>query len=143
MAMLPMGSQHPLSGHAVLVVEDDVETLNALDYLISSVFGCTVLRASSGDEALRIVDSGRRVDVVVTDVVMPQQDGMTLAAQLHKRLPDLPVVLITGRPDVVDALTARGGIALLKPVTIERLEVVLMERLYIARAGYSTTKSLQ
>jgi CheY-like chemotaxis protein len=138
-----MGSQHPLSGYEVLVVEDDVETLNALDYLISSVFGCSVLRASSGDEALRIVDSGRRVDVVVTDVVMPQQDGMTLAAQLHKRLPDLPVVLSTGRPDVVDALTARGGIALLKPVTIERLEVVLMERLYIARAGYSTTKSLQ
>ena len=122
-----MASGQPLRGYVVLVVEDDAETLNALEFLISDAFGCCVLRASSAEQALRLMDSARRIDLVLSDVVMPDQDGMTLAAQVRKRFPDLPVVLATGRPDVVDALTRRGGIALLKPITIERLEAVFTE----------------
>jgi hypothetical protein len=52
---------------------------------------------------------------------------------VRKRFPDLPVVLATGRPDVVDALTQKGGIALLKPITIERLEAVFTEHFCRAR----------
>ena len=130
-----MASAQPLRGYVVLVVEDDAETLTALECLIGDAFGCCVLCASSGEQALQIIDSGHHVDLVLSDVVMPEQDGMTLAAQLRKRLPDLPVVLATGRPDVVDALTESGGIALLKPVTIERLAAVFTEHLCIAGSG--------
>jgi len=49
-------TDHPLRGFVILVVEDDPDTLNAVAYLISEAFGCRVLRASSVDYALRMID---------------------------------------------------------------------------------------
>jgi CheY-like chemotaxis protein len=116
-------------GFVVLVVDDDAETVTLLAQLIADAFGCRVLEATSGEEALRIVDSG--VDLVFADVVMPKKDGLTLAHLLRRRTPDLPVVLVTGRPDVVDWVIENAGIALLKPYSIERLAAVLSEQLGI------------
>ncbi len=90
-----------------------------------------MLTASSGDEALRLVDSGLHVDLVLADVVMPEMDGVTLAHLIGRRLPSLPIVLVTGRPDVVDSVTERGGIALLKPYSLEWLEAVFTEHLSV------------
>jgi CheY-like chemotaxis protein len=118
-------------GFVVLVVDDDAETVTLLAQLIADAFGCRVLEATSGEEALRIVDSGVHVDLVFADVVMPEKDGLTLAHLLRRRTPDLPVVLVTGRPDVVDWVIENGGIALLKPYSIERLAAVLSEQLGI------------
>ena len=130
-----MAQDQPLRGFVVLVVEDETDTLSSLARLIRDAFGCRVLSATSSDEALRIIDSGLHVDFVLTDVVMPKKDGLTLARQIRRRLPSLPVVLATGRPDVVDSVTERGGIALLKPYTIERLEAVFSEHLRVERLG--------
>jgi DNA-binding NtrC family response regulator len=88
-----------------------------------------VLTASSGEEALRVIDSGLHVDLVFSDVAMPEMDGVSLAFLIGRRLPGLPVMLATGYPDVVDSVTDRGGIALLKPFSRERLEAVLNEHL--------------
>ena len=124
-----MTIEQPLRGSVILIVEDDAETLTALAQLIASVLGCRVLTASSGYEALGVIDSGAQVDLVFADVVMPEMDGMTLALLIGRRLASLPVVLATGRPDVVDSVTERGGIALLKPYSLERLEAVFTEQL--------------
>ena len=94
-------------------------------------FQSTLRRASSGYEALNVIDSGVQVDLVFADVVMPEMDGMTLAFLIGRRLASLPVVLATGRSDVVDSVTERGGIALLKPYSIERLEAVFTEQLCV------------
>ena len=67
--------------------------------------------------------------MVFADVVMPEMDGMTLAFLIGRRLAGLPVVFATGRSDVVDSVTERGGIALLKPYSLERLEAVFTEQL--------------
>ena len=115
----------------ILVVDDDADSMAALERLITEVFGCRVLTASTGDEALRVIDSGLHVDLVFADVVMPEMDGVTLAHLIGRRLPTLPVVLVTGRSDVVDSVTERGGIALLKPYSVERLEAVLNEHLRV------------
>lgn len=123
-----MVQNHPLRQYVVLNVDDDADTLRAQADLIADTFGCRVLSVSSCDQALRLIDSGLRVDIVFSDVVMPGMDGLTLAEQLRRRLPDLPVVLTTGRSDVVDSLVERGGVALLKPYSIERLEAVLREQ---------------
>ena len=95
-------------------------------------FQSTLRRASSGYEALNVIDSGVQVDLVFADVVMPEMDGMTLALLIGRRLASLPVVLATGRPDVVDSVTERGGIALLKPYSLERLEAVFTEQLCVS-----------
>jgi DNA-binding NtrC family response regulator len=128
-----VGPEQPLRGNVILVVDDEPDSVAALERLIAEAFGCRVLTASSGDEALRVIDSGAHVDLVLTDVVMPEMDGVTLTLLIKGRLPGLPVVLATGRPDVVDLVTQRGGIALLKPYSLERLEAVLNEHLRVAR----------
>jgi DNA-binding NtrC family response regulator len=123
--------EQPLRGNVILIVDDDADSVAALERLIAEVFGCRVLTASSGDEALRVIDSGLHVDLVFADVVMPEMDGVTLARQIGRRLPGLPVVLATGRPDVVESIAERGGIALMKPYSLERLEAVLNEHLSV------------
>jgi len=121
----------PLRGFVVLVVEDDPDTLNAVSYLISEAFGCRVLRASSVEYALRMIDSGSRVDLVFSDVGMPEVDGLTFAKLVRRRRPDLPFVLVTGRPDVVDSSLKAGWVALLKPYTVQTLAAVFTEQLRV------------
>ena len=69
----------PLRGFTVLVVEDDHLTLKAFSQVIVQVFGCIVLSASSGEAALRVIASGEKLDLLFSDVVMPEMDGLTLA----------------------------------------------------------------
>ena len=123
----------PLRGFVILVVEDYADTLEVLEYLICEKLGCRVLAAPSVDEALQIIDSGSHVDLVFSDIVMPGKDGLTLAEQVRKRRPDLPVVLATGRPDIVDALLEAGWVALLKPYTTGSLEAVFTEQLGVEK----------
>ncbi len=70
-----------LLGFVVLVVDDDADSLNAAMLVIAESFGCGVLSASSCDDALGMLDSGAHVDLVFSDVVMPNKDGVTLAKE--------------------------------------------------------------
>jgi two-component system cell cycle sensor histidine kinase/response regulator CckA len=59
--------------------------------------GYTVLEAASGVEALQLIEErGTPVDLVVSDVVMPEMDGPTLLRELRKRHPTLKVVFVSG-----------------------------------------------
>jgi CheY-like chemotaxis protein len=58
--------------------------------------GHDVEEAGSGAEALATLESGLKVDVLVTDYMMPGMDGAALARRLEKSNPELPVLLITG-----------------------------------------------
>ncbi len=123
-----------LLGFVVLVVDDDADSLNAAMLVIAESFGCGVLSASSCDDALGMLDSGAHVDLVFSDVVMPNKDGVTLAKLVRERFPDVPVVLATGYPDAVDSVIGSGAIPLIKPYTIPQLHAVLTEQLGIERA---------
>lgn len=70
---------------------------------------------------------GVHVDLVFSDMVMPKVDGVLLARKIGRRRPRLPIVLTTGRPDFVDWIVNRGGVALIN--SIERLRAVLSEQL--------------
>ena len=94
--------------------------------------GSGVLVAASSDEALAILDSGAHVDLVFSDVVMPRSNGIALARHVRERYPAMPVVLATGYPDAIDAVTESGAIPLIKPYSISRLEAVLAEQLHVA-----------
>jgi nitrilase len=121
-----------LRGFVALVVDDDADNLAWSTAAIES-FGCGILAARSCDEALAILDSGAHVDLVFSDVVMPDTSGIALARMLRERRPELPVVLATGYPDAVDAVTESGAISLIKPYSIPRLEAVLAEQLHVER----------
>jgi CheY-like chemotaxis protein len=70
-----MENDRPLCGFVVLVVEDDADTRESLTALIREGLGCNVLSASCGSEALAIIDSKVRVDLVFSDIMMPAMDG--------------------------------------------------------------------
>jgi CheY-like chemotaxis protein len=80
---------------AVLVVDDD-RMMRALLTRILEAEGWRVYTAIDGVEALELLSGNAAVDIVVTDVMMPRMDGRELAAELGKRLPRLPVLLISG-----------------------------------------------
>ena len=83
-------------GEVILLVEDD----NAVRHLTSRMLrdrGYRVLEASDGLEAIRVSERrGVPVDLVVTDVVMPQMNGRELATHLYRMWPKVPVLFLSG-----------------------------------------------
>ena len=62
--------------------------------------GYEVLEAATGVEALEVMErENGKVDIVVTDVVMPEMDGPTLLKELRKTNPDLKFIFVSGYPD--------------------------------------------
>ena len=89
---------HDHSGHqTILLVEDDEAVRDAVMHEMA-VLGYTVLEASDGAEALSMATAlpGRRIDLLLTDVVMPAMDGCALAARLRVNRPELKVVFSSG-----------------------------------------------
>jgi CheY-like chemotaxis protein len=128
-----VAEDQPLRGFVVLVVDDDVDTLDSVTSVIRELVGCEVLAASSGDQALAILDAGAVVDLVFADVVMPRMNGLTLTNVIRDRLPQVPVVLTTGLPTAVNLALKYGAIALLKPYSPEQLQAVFAEQLLVDR----------
>ncbi len=117
----------PISGR-VLIVEDDYATQQALSALLKQM-GHEPLVADRGDDALRILASQAAIDVIISDVVMPGMTGIEFASRVRKLRPGVPVVLVTGDSDALDAVLASGAVALLKPYSPDRLRRVLSEAL--------------
>jgi CheY-like chemotaxis protein len=61
-----------------------------------SSIGYTVREASDGEEALRLLDSGAEVDLLITDYAMPGLDGLETIRQARLRRPELRSLVITG-----------------------------------------------
>jgi signal transduction histidine kinase len=83
----------------ILVVDDDVLIGMATADMLQDL-GHTVIETSSGKMALEILDSGRKVDLMMTDQAMPGMTGVELAGYARKRRPDLPILLATGYADL-------------------------------------------
>jgi CheY-like chemotaxis protein len=90
----------------VLLVEDE-ESVRNLARLTLQLHGYRVVEARHGEEALRLCTDGQRaVDLVVTDVVMPQMNGRELAERLSALRPGLKVLYVSGYTD--DAIVRLG-----------------------------------
>jgi signal transduction histidine kinase/ActR/RegA family two-component response regulator len=100
----------------VLIVDDDILVMTGTAAMILDL-GHTPIEAHSGAEALQVLGSGLKVDVVLTDHAMPAMTGLQLAECIHTRFPGLPIILATGYAELpVDPATL--GIArLAKPCT--------------------------
>lgn len=115
----------------LLVVEDEKD-LRDLIALLFRKKGCQVFTAGNGHEGFSIVQS-EKIDLVISDVRMPEEDGVQMLKKIRARDPDLPIVfLATGFADI-DRKTAKelGAADLIhKPFRIsalmEAIETVLM-----------------
>src|SRR5688572_3801222 len=98
------------SAFTVLCVDDESNILNALRRLLRPR-GYRVLTAESGAEGLNLID-GERVDLVLSDMRMPEMDGANFLQQVKARSPDTVRILLTGYADLASTVAAvnNGGI---------------------------------
>lgn len=83
----------------ILLVDDDSEVRNVAAAMLEFA-GHQVRSADNGVEALRWYEQDpASVDLLITDIKMPEMDGVTLARRIHARDPDLPIILISGNAD--------------------------------------------
>jgi two-component system cell cycle sensor histidine kinase/response regulator CckA len=86
-----------MTGQGTILLVEDEDPVRAVNSRALSARGYTVLEAASGVEALEIMqERGAPVDLVVSDVVMPEMDGPTLLSELRKLYPDLKVIFVSG-----------------------------------------------
>jgi two-component system cell cycle sensor histidine kinase/response regulator CckA len=107
----------------VLLVEDEVEVLEVAARILEQR-GYEVLEARDAEVALELArENGERIDVLVTDIVMPELGGVELARRLREKRPGLPVVYVSGYAfERLDVESMADNQALLqKPFTGETL----------------------
>ncbi len=116
----------------ILVVDDDAALVRLLTKILQGQ-GWEVDAAGDGGEALARVKQSRW-DAVLLDIRLPKIDGLTALRQMQQQVPDLPVIVITGKAEQGDMLAAYrlGAYAcLVKPLDEE--EVVLLVGNALAR----------
>jgi CheY-like chemotaxis protein len=110
----------------VLHVDDDHQVREIVTALLRAE-GFRVLEASNALEAMRLITS-ERIDVLFTDIVMPNRDGIELAKQAQQLRPDIRVIFATGYfSQARDAETL--GKLLFKPVRANEIRAALDEML--------------
>jgi DNA-binding NtrC family response regulator len=118
----------------VLIVDDEEDSRSALQTLLET-WGYAADVAADGRQALEKASS-LRPSLVITDLVMPDIDGLTLMSALQQELPRVPVIILTGRATVDTAVAAmRQGAYdyLTKPVDLDRLRLLIEKALDRAR----------
>jgi signal transduction histidine kinase/ActR/RegA family two-component response regulator len=108
----------------VLIVDDDTLVMTGTAAMILDL-GHTPVEAHSGAEALHLLDSGLKVDVVLTDHVMPSMTGLQLAGCIQEKFPGLPIILATGFAELPVDPSSLGIARLAKPCTQHEIAVAI------------------
>jgi len=124
-----------MSKQRVLVVDDE-ESIREIVASMLAAAGYVTRQASSGMEALNILNSGEEFDLMLSDLMMRDLDGIGLLEQTKTGYPDLPVIMVTAVHDISVALAAiRNGAYdyLLKPFEREQLLAAVSRALEMRR----------
>ncbi len=120
-----------LTGRGTILLVEDEEGLRALNARGLASRGYTVLEASNGVEALELIEKNSgSIDLVVSDVVMPEMDGPTLLREMRKANPDLKMIFVSGYAEEAfqKHLPPGGQFAFLpKPFTLKQLVAAVKE----------------
>jgi signal transduction histidine kinase/HAMP domain-containing protein/ActR/RegA family two-component response regulator len=125
------GAHDRLRGRKVLIVDDDLRNAFAITSILE-LYGLTVIHASSGHQGIEVLRSGRDIDLVLMDVMMPEMDGYATTAAIREMPPlaDLPIIAVTARAmqgDRGKSIAAGASDYVTKPVDTEEL-LTTMER---------------
>lgn len=121
--------EHGASGRGILVVDDD-DSLRAMMTEHLTDLGYAVLEAADPVAALGIVgDAGKRVDLVVTDLVMPKMSGPHFVERLRELRPKVRILRVSGYPRHHHPRLSADVPFLQKPFTLEALEAAVRSAL--------------
>jgi CheY-like chemotaxis protein len=116
------------AGSRILIVDDDPSVLRSLQRLLSR-HGYQVLEARDGNEAIRLWrDQG--ADLVITDLHMPQKDGIQTIIELLSHTPGIRIIAMSGggqtkRLDLLGNATMLGVLTIEKPFTLLEMMTVV------------------
>jgi PAS domain S-box-containing protein len=114
-----------LTGTETILLVEDEESVREVSSRLLARSGYTVIEAADGREALDIyADRGSDIDVVITDMVMPEIGGRELARRIRNMDPHLPIIFMSGYTDDEElrrSFLDRGSAFLEKPFTPELL----------------------
>jgi len=132
---------------SILLVDDEEGIRKVLSIALSDL-GYRVVTAQNGMEALRIFNDERPA-IVLTDIKMPEMDGIELLRRLKKTSPDTEVIMITGHGDMdlaIKSVKYEATDFVTKPINDEVLEIALnraQERIAMRRKLNEYTQNLE
>jgi len=125
----------------ILLVDDEEMVLNSIKSFLAIEGDYNVLAYTSPSKALEGLDrKDHEVDLVISDYLMPEMDGITFLARVKEKLPFVPRILLTGYADKENAIKAINNVGLYqyieKPWDNEDLKLII-------RNGLEKTTLLQ
>lgn len=129
----------------VLLVDDDQAVRKMMQKVLTRA-GLNVHAVERAREALEILKRGRRFEAIVTDLMMPEMDGMQLLRFVRQLDLEVPMIIVTGNPTLESAIMAMeyGGFRYLpKPVENQRLVEVVREAAMQHRVSLLKRKALE
>lgn len=106
----------------LLVVDDEVDICELMSDRLE-LEDYKTLSASSGNKAVEIINSDKHIDLIITDVRMPNGDGIQVLESALKHSNEIPVIIITGFSDFLEEeLLEKGAKAVIsKPINYDEL----------------------
>ena len=126
-------SSAPVHAKTILVIDDDESLRRVVEYNLEQE-GHRVLTAADGAGGLATFRS-HSIDLVLTDIRMPEMDGLELLARLKAMQADLPVIILTAHGTIdsaVDAIKLGAADYLTKPFNREQLKTAVQKALDVA-----------
>jgi DNA-binding NtrC family response regulator len=97
----------------ILLVDDEEMVLNSIKSFFAMETDYRLLTFTSPQQALEELDRNQKnVDLVISDYLMPEMDGITFLAKVKERLPLVPRILLTGYADKENAIKAINNVGL-------------------------------
>jgi PAS domain S-box-containing protein len=119
----PVSSKRPIAG-CVLVCDDEPAILEVISRMLKRL-GLNVLAASNGQAAVELIEAHDQIELLLTDVVMPEKDGRQICKSFLNKFPDQPVVFMSGHGDSVldqEFLSENNATFIGKPFRVDTLE---------------------
>lgn len=109
----------------ILVVDDEQDILETIVDSLEIEFGdgIEIDKAMNGIEALELFRGEKNYDLIITDLNMPDMDGLELTENIKKISPTMPIIVFTGHGDIEEKekLTSLGVAAMIKKPYVEDL----------------------
>ena len=120
---------------SILVVDDDPAALETLAELLVEA-GYRVLTATGGHKALELLKQQTDIDLIVSDLMMPQINGIALTKEIHSMALNIPIIVITGFATIelaVETMKAGAADFITRPFNNEQIKITIIKVLETKR----------
>ena len=125
-----VGNERLVVKKTILIVDDDHTVCSETAKALSQSY--KTYTAYNGREALEFYNKQQKIDLVLTDMIMPEMNGIELLKHLRKKNKDIAIILCSGcltRDEASEALQQGAHSCLMKPVDLEHLELSIQSAL--------------